>query len=69
MMLFTIEIVREPHTQFLKAYVVQEGKRGINLLPNHQFTKVSTARKQIRQHLRFMFGAPVEVQFREGGTS
>ena len=63
MMLLTIEIVRDPYTRFLNAYVRQGGKRGINLLPGRQITKVSSAREQSERHLRIVFGAPMEVQF------
>lgn len=65
-MTVTVEIVRDPSTQVLKAYVTQEGRRGItNLLTGRQFTKVETARNFAGFELRcrYHFAPDLEITF------
>lgn len=65
-MTVTVEIIRDPHTQVLKAYVIQQGKRASrNLLTGRQFTKLETARNHASFELRcrYHFLPTLDISF------
>lgn len=70
-MTITVEIVRDPRTAVLKAFVMQEGRRASsNLLTGHQFTNLETARRHASFELRcryppagMMAGETLEISF------
>lgn len=58
-MTVTVEIIRDPHTQFLKAYVTQEGQRAdTNLLAGRQFTRLDSAMNYTSFELRCRYSFP-----------
>lgn len=62
-MTITVEIVRDPRTAVLKAYVMQEGRRASrNLLTGHQFTNLETARRHASFELRCRYPAGDSLQ-------
>jgi hypothetical protein len=56
-MTLTVEIVRKLNGQ-LSAYVLQQGKRGSNLLSGQSISNVETARLRIHPALIRMIGIP-----------
>ena len=56
----TVEIVRDPHTQVLKAYVTQDGRRATaNLLAGRMLTKLESAQARAADELRRrLYAAP-----------
>ena len=53
----------EPQPGTLRAFVVQEGKRGANLLDRHQFTDVERVKQEVRLKLRARFPAGGSIRF------
>lgn len=63
-MTLTVHIQRVEHSRALTARVVQNGRRGANLLTRCT-TRVDTARREAERVLRNLYGTEVSVEFDE----
>jgi 5-methylcytosine-specific restriction enzyme A len=66
-MTFTVEIHRQGHYEpaegTLRAWVIQNGQRGLNLLAGRQITILNTAKRTIERALQFKLRTPPNIKW------